>query len=98
MDEAHSTEGSVFNSYIPKVTEPGPNKKTVYTYAEGRAAIAKGQQIDYVGAAGQETLNQYHNWFADQAVEQFSPNGSGNVIATIPRSQIEALANSSEGA
>jgi ABC-type branched-subunit amino acid transport system substrate-binding protein len=98
MDWAKSTVGSVYNSYIPRVTADAPNKTVVHTYAEGKAALAKGEQIDYIGAAGHEVLDQHHNWYADQAVQQFSPSGAGKVIATIPKQQIDALANQAGGA
>src|SRR5580693_1513431 len=61
MDAAKSTGGSVYNRYIMQVTAPGPGKQIVYTYAAGRAALAAGHKIQYVGASGPLLFNQYHN-------------------------------------
>jgi ABC-type branched-subunit amino acid transport system substrate-binding protein len=59
MDKAGSTDPSVFVADIPKVTTPGPGVTVVSTYAQGVAALKAGQQIDYVGAAGAMTFDQY---------------------------------------
>ncbi|MGH2468449.1 MAG: ABC transporter substrate-binding protein [Chloroflexota bacterium] len=98
MDQAKSTKGSVFNSFIPGITAPGAGKTVVHSYPEGVAALAKGQSIQYIGAAGSEVLDQHHNWFADQAVEKFDANAVGTVVGVIKRSDIEALSTTSSPA
>jgi branched-chain amino acid transport system substrate-binding protein len=69
MLAAHSDVGSVYNSYIPKITT---GKVTVNSFAQGKAALAKGETIDYVGLEGQIAFNKYHNsagiWSADNPV------------------------------
>src|SRR5262249_24906509 len=52
MIAANSTNPSVFNNYITQVTEPGSGKTMVYSFAEGRAALRAGKQIQYIGAGG----------------------------------------------
>jgi branched-chain amino acid transport system substrate-binding protein len=91
MDAAHSTDGSVYNTYITKVTAPGPGKEVVYTYAAGRAALAAGRQIQYVGASGPLLFDQYHNSFGPQAVEEFPSNGPAVVVGTITQAEVQAL-------
>ncbi len=58
MDAAKSTDGSVFVSYIPKVTTPSSGATVVNTYAQGVAALKAGKTIQYVGAAGAMVFNQ----------------------------------------
>jgi branched-chain amino acid transport system substrate-binding protein len=58
MLEAHSTDPLKINSYIPKVTQ---GSTVVHTYAEGRAALAAGKTIDFVGVEGQVNFDKYHN-------------------------------------
>jgi branched-chain amino acid transport system substrate-binding protein len=91
MDAAHSTKGSVYNSYIDKVTAPGHGKVVVYTYAAGKAALAAGHQIQYIGASGAVLFNKYHNSFGSQAVEEFPVNAPAVVVGTISQAQVQAL-------
>ena len=69
MLAAHSDVGAVYNSYIPKITT---GKVIVNSFAQGKAALAKGETIDYVGLEGQIAFNKYHNsagiWSADNPV------------------------------
>ncbi len=66
MQAAKSVQPSVYNNFIPKVTTPGRGVKTVYTFAEGKAALAKGLKIDYVGTVGNIVYNKYHNYYGNQ--------------------------------
>jgi branched-chain amino acid transport system substrate-binding protein len=58
MLAAHSTTGTVYNSYIPKIVS---GKVKVYSFAQGKAALAQGKTIDFVGLEGQIKFNRYHN-------------------------------------
>lgn len=91
MDAAHSTKGSVYNSYIEKVTAPGHGKVVVYTYAAGQAALAAGHQIQYIGASGPLLFNTYHNSFGSQAVEKFPASTPAVVVGTITQAEVQAL-------
>jgi branched-chain amino acid transport system substrate-binding protein len=91
MDAAHSTSGSVYNKDIAQVTSPGPGKQVVYTYAAGKAALAAGHKIQYVGASGPLLFNRYHNSFGSQAVQEFPPNGPAQVVGTVTQAQVQAL-------
>ena len=61
MIAAKSTKPAVFNGYVMKVTEPGPGKTVVDTFAAGKAALRAGKQIQYVGAGGPIVFNRWHN-------------------------------------
>lgn len=87
---AHSTDPKVFNSWIPKVTNPGPHKTIVYTYPQGVKALKAGKQIEYVGASGVIRFDKYHNFYGSQAVQRYSSSGL-RTIATISATQIEHL-------
>jgi branched-chain amino acid transport system substrate-binding protein len=67
MVAAKSVQPTVYNAFIHTVTTPGPGIKTVYTFAQGKAALAKGQKIDYVGAIGAIVYNKYGNYYGNQA-------------------------------
>ena len=58
MLAAHSTNGAVYNSFIPKIVS---GKVKVNSFAQGKAALAKGETIDFVGLEGQIKFNRYHN-------------------------------------
>jgi ABC-type branched-subunit amino acid transport system substrate-binding protein len=59
MDMAKSLDPSAYVADIPKVTAGAPGATVVSTYAQGVAALKAGKTIDYVGAAGAMTFNQY---------------------------------------
>ena len=61
MLQAHSVKTSVFNSHILDVTQPRAGAVTVHTFAQGKAALAAGHQIRYIGAMGPVDFNRYHN-------------------------------------
>lgn len=91
MDAAHSTKGSAYNRYIMQVTAPGAGKQVVYTYAAGKAALAAGHQIQYIGASGPLLFNSSHNSFGSQAVEEFPAAAGAKVMGTITQAQVQAL-------
>jgi ABC-type branched-subunit amino acid transport system substrate-binding protein len=66
MVAAKSVQPNIYNNFIPKVTTSGHGIKTVYTFAQGKAALAKGQKIDYVGTVGAVSYNKFHNYFGNQ--------------------------------
>ncbi|MGH7608852.1 MAG: ABC transporter substrate-binding protein [Candidatus Dormibacteria bacterium] len=61
MLKSHSTSRSVYDQSVVSVTAPGAGKKVVYSYAQGKAALAAGKQIQYVGAGGLIAFNRWHN-------------------------------------
>jgi hypothetical protein len=61
MVAAKSTSPKVFNASIMKITEPGPGKTVVTTFAAGKAALQAGKQIQYVGAGGPIVFNHWRN-------------------------------------
>jgi branched-chain amino acid transport system substrate-binding protein len=91
MQAAKSTTPSVYNNYIMKVTEPGSGKEKVYTFAQGKKALAAGKQIQYIGASGPIVFDKYHNSFGNEAAERINANLNPTVIGIIPEKAIQQL-------
>jgi len=89
MDAAHSTKPSVYNGYVTKVTSPTKGAIVVHTYADGKAALAKGKRIQYVGAVGPTVFDRWHNSGQGFAVERYS-NGSWKVTTLLSAADIKA--------
>jgi len=90
MIAANSTNPSVFNSYITQVTEPGSGKTMVYTYAEGKAALKAGKQIQYIGAGGAIAFNFWHNSTGAFEAAQYV-NGQPKIVGTVSAAAIAQL-------
>jgi ABC-type branched-subunit amino acid transport system substrate-binding protein len=91
MDAAHSTAPSVYNRFITKVTAPSAGATVVHSYAAGKAALAKGKHIQYVGAVGPLHFNRWHNAGNAFALERYS-NGNWSVSSVITAAEINAAA------
>jgi ABC-type branched-subunit amino acid transport system substrate-binding protein len=81
MVAAKSTSPAVWNSYVTKVSNPSPGAVIVHTFAEGKAALAAGKTIDYVGVTGQAVYNSWHNSNGAFTVTGYAPvNGARPLI------------------
>jgi branched-chain amino acid transport system substrate-binding protein len=90
MLTSKSTDPKVFNANIMKVTAAGLGKTVVYSFAEGKQAIAAGKQIQYVGAGGTIAFDKWHNSAgAFEAAHYVS--GKVQVIGSVSAAQITAL-------
>ncbi len=58
---AKSTNPQVFTPYIVKVTTPKPGAVIVHDFAQGKQALLAGKQIQYIGAVGPITFDQWRN-------------------------------------
>jgi ABC-type branched-subunit amino acid transport system substrate-binding protein len=83
MLEARSTTPSAWISKIASIT--GDTSLTrVYTFAQGRAAIAAGKSVYYFGATGQIAFNQYHNSSGNFEATAFNADGTFRQLGTLP--------------
>jgi ABC-type branched-subunit amino acid transport system substrate-binding protein len=83
MTMAKSTNPSVYNPYIVKVTAPGGT--VVHTYADALAALKAGKTIQYVGASGTLIFNKYHSAGRAFSYDVFDPAiKSMKPVAVIP--------------
>lgn len=89
MDAAHSTSPSVYDAYIPKVTSKASGSVIVNTYADGKAALAKGKHIQYIGAVGPTVFDKWHNSGQGFAIERYA-NGNWKVSTVLSAAQIKA--------
>jgi branched-chain amino acid transport system substrate-binding protein len=95
IDKAKSTSGTVYAKDIPLVTSP-PGL-TVYSYAQGLAAIKAGKKINYDGASGNMDYNQFHNVFGPYQLVKSNLSGIEQVVATISAKQLEAATPTTGG-
>ncbi|HLH67372.1 MAG TPA: ABC transporter substrate-binding protein [Solirubrobacteraceae bacterium] len=93
MDAAHSVKPSVYNRYITSVTAPSPGAVIVHTYAAGKAALAAGKRIQYVGAVGPLNFNRWHNAGNQFAIERYS-GGNWKVMSVLSAAEINAATGS----
>jgi ABC-type branched-subunit amino acid transport system substrate-binding protein len=90
MLAAKSTSPAVFNKDVMKVTEPGAGKTVVNSYAAGKAALAAGKQIQYVGAGGPIAFNHWHNSTGAFEAAKYV-NGNVVLVGSVSAAQIAAL-------
>ena len=90
-DASHSLNPTVINAWIPKITNPGAGKVTVYTYPAALAALKAGKQIRYVGPLGPITWNKYHNFWGSEAVQKLNSKQVLYNIGLITAAQISGL-------
>src|SRR5258708_2071229 len=92
MLKANSIVPAVYNSAIKDVTQPGPGKVLVYSFAEGKAALAKGQSIRYIGAGGAVAFNQWHNNSQPFTALGCTTSGGARTPAVAGRRELAPLA------
>jgi ABC-type branched-subunit amino acid transport system substrate-binding protein len=90
-DAAHSLNPVQINAWIPKITNPGPGKVTVYTYSAALAALKAGKHIRYVGPLGPITWNKYHNFWGSEAVQKLNAKQVLYNIGVITAGEISQL-------
>jgi ABC-type branched-subunit amino acid transport system substrate-binding protein len=90
MLAARSTSPAVFDKDVMAVTEPGPGKTVVTSFAAGKAALAAGKQIQYVGAGGPIVFNQWHNSTGAFEAAQYV-NGNLTLVGSVTAAQIAAI-------
>jgi len=90
MLAAHSTSPADFNKDVLTITEPGAGKTVVTSFAAGKAALAAGKKIQYVGAGGPVVFNTSHNSTgAFEAAKYVS--GNLNLVGSVSAAQIAAI-------
>jgi ABC-type branched-subunit amino acid transport system substrate-binding protein len=92
MLKAGSIQPSVYDSAIMDITQPGPGKVLVYSFAEGKAALAKGKSIRYIGAGGMIDFNQWHNNSQPFSAVGYTASGASRIAGIVIASQVAQLA------
>jgi branched-chain amino acid transport system substrate-binding protein len=91
MIESKSTNPNVFKADIEKIGNGSPGATTVYSFAQGAAALKQGKSIRYVGPGGPTSFDAYHDSAGLFQVNSYSPTGNVKVVANIPVPQLRAL-------
>lgn len=90
MQAAKSVKPATFAPWILKLTQKAPGATTVYSYAQGKQALAAGKTIRYVGAGGEIAFDKWHN--SAGAFEAAHANGAKvKIVGTVTAEQIAAL-------
>lgn len=97
MLAAHSTNPAVYNGAIRSVTAPRPGAVVVHTFLQGKAMLAAGKKVQYVGPTGPEPFDQWHNSTGAFVVLRFKRSGQNYQVASLTASQLTALAKSVTG-
>ena len=92
MLKAHSIQPQVYNSAIMDITQPGPGKILVYSFAAGKAALAKGKSIRYIGAGGAIAFNQWHNNTQPFSAVGYTTSGSSRLAGIVSATEVAQLA------
>jgi ABC-type branched-subunit amino acid transport system substrate-binding protein len=90
MIAAKSTSPASFNKDVTAVTELGPGKTVVSTFAAGKAALRAGKQIQYVGAGGPIVFNRWHNSTGAFEAAKYE-QGKLVLVGSVSAAQIAAI-------
>jgi neutral amino acid transport system substrate-binding protein len=91
MIASKSSDPSVLNSWILRLTAPHPGAVVVHTYAAGRAALLAGKSIQYVGVSGPQKYNKYHNNLLPYQGVKILPNGQAAEFSVITDAEIGSV-------
>jgi branched-chain amino acid transport system substrate-binding protein len=80
-----------YNNKIVAVTAPGSGKTEVHSYAEGKAALAQGKSIRYVGAGGAVNFDQYHNYGGDFSANGYDASGNQTTAGVVTAADIKQI-------
>lgn len=93
MVAAHSINPSVYNKYIPKVSEAHAGAVVVHTYAAGVAALNAGKRIQYVGVTGAFAFSKHHCSPGIFDTTQELPHTKTKVTAVLAPAKLTRLVN-----
>ena len=91
MIAAKTPDPVFYNPYIVKVTKATPGAVVVHTFAAGRTALLAGKTIQYVGAGGTVSFDQWHNSPGGFEVANYKPDGSTNLTAVLSAADLAKL-------
>ena len=93
MDMAKSTVGSVYNSYIPRVTSGGAGGGAVQvdSYKAGVNQLGKGTAIAYVGPGGVTHFDKWGNSPGDFNVDRWDLSGNNVLVGQVTTQEIAPL-------
>jgi branched-chain amino acid transport system substrate-binding protein len=93
MLAAGSVVPADYNSHIIDVTAPGAGKTDVFSYAEGKAALAAGKKIRYNGAGGTVNFDQYHNYGGDFSANGWDSGGNPTTAGVVTAADVKKISS-----
>jgi branched-chain amino acid transport system substrate-binding protein len=90
MEAAGEATPAAVSEFVPIVSSP-PGVK-VYTYADGRAALEAGQEIDFEGAGSDLNFDEYGNVYPPSSMFVVSGDDWEQVATFSPQDQADFLA------
>jgi branched-chain amino acid transport system substrate-binding protein len=93
MVEAKSTSPSVYAPFIAKIGDGGPGAVTVYSFAQGVAAIKQGKAIRYEGPGGPTSFDSFHDSTGIFQTDTYSTSGAVQVSGNITAAQLRAVSS-----
>jgi len=91
MTEAKSTDPSVYAPYLATIGDGASGAVTVYSYAQGIAALKQGETIRYEGPGGPTSFDSYHTSTGIFQVDTYNGSGAVQVTGNITAAQLRAL-------
>jgi branched-chain amino acid transport system substrate-binding protein len=91
MLDANSWKPTDYNSHILNVTAPGSDKTDVFSFAEGKAALAAGKKIRYNGAGGAVNFDQWHNYGGDFSATGYDSSGTQTNAGVVTAADVKAI-------
>ena len=91
MVEAKSTVPSVYAPYIAKIGDGAPGAVTVYSFAQGVAALKQGKAIRYEGPGGPTSFDSYNDSTGIFQTDTYSNSGAVQVAGNITAAQLRAV-------
>jgi branched-chain amino acid transport system substrate-binding protein len=92
MIAAKSTDVAKWLPWIEKIGNGVPGAVTVYSFAQGVAALKAGKQIRYVGPGGPTSFDAFHDSPGIFQIDTYSPTGAVQVSGNISAAQLRAVA------
>jgi ABC-type branched-subunit amino acid transport system substrate-binding protein len=91
MVEAKSTTPSVYAPYVQKIGNGTAGAVTVYSFAQGVAALKQGKAIRYEGPGGPTSFDAFHDSTGIFQTDTYSGSGAVQVVGNITAAQLRAL-------
>jgi ABC-type branched-subunit amino acid transport system substrate-binding protein len=91
MDETKSTDPTVYNPVVKDVGNGVSGSVVVNTYAAGVAAIKNGQKVQWVGAGGVTSYNQYNNSQQGYILVKYDATGNEVKFGALTQAQTAAI-------
>jgi hypothetical protein len=88
MIEAKSTSPSVYAPFIAKIGDGSAGAVTVYSFAQGAAALKQGKAIRYEGPGGPTSFDSFHDSTGIFQIDTYSPAGAVQVTGNLTAAQV----------